>query len=133
MIGAAQGIEANSAVSVWAAVLPGVRVRAFHLEVIRTPQRMAILGLPESAEADDVAVLLADPYTFPADGFVEHTNDALGLPLVGGMATGNRGPGSTRLLLDERIFDAARSAWCSAGRSAPKRWSARAVGRSGRR
>ena len=105
VIGAAQGIEATSAVSVWAAVLPGVRVRAFHLEVIRTSAGMAILGLPEGEDADEVAVVLADPYSFPADGFVEQANDALGLPLVGGLATGNRGAGSTRLLIDGRVVD----------------------------
>ena len=105
VIGAAQGIEATSSVSVWAAVLPGVRVRAFHLEVIRTPNGMAILGLPEGEDADEVALLVADPYSFPADGFVEQANDALGLPLVGGMATGTRGPGSTRLLIDGRVVD----------------------------
>jgi small ligand-binding sensory domain FIST len=105
VIGAAQGIEATSAVSVWAAVLPGVRVRAFHLEVIRTSGGMAILGLPEGEDADEVAVVIADPYSFPADGFVEQANDALGLPLVGGLATGNRGAGSTRLLIDGRVVD----------------------------
>jgi small ligand-binding sensory domain FIST len=105
VIGAAQGVEATSAVSVWAAVLPGVRVRAFHLEVIRTEGGMAILGLPEGEEADEVAVVVADPYSFPADGFVEQANTALALPLVGGLATGNRGPGSTRLLIDGRIVD----------------------------
>jgi len=105
VIGAAQGIEATSAVSVWAAVLPGVRVRAFHLEVIRTSGGMAILGLPEGEDADEVAVVLADPYSFPADGFVEQANDAVGLPLVGGLATGNRGAGSTRLLIDGRVVD----------------------------
>jgi small ligand-binding sensory domain FIST len=105
VIGAAQGVEATSSVSVWAAVLPGVRVRAFHLEVIRTPAGMAILGLPESEDVDEVAVVLADPYSFPADGFVEQAYDLLGLPLVGGLATGNRGPGSTRLLLDGRVVD----------------------------
>jgi len=105
VIGGSQGVEAISSVSVWAAVLPGVRIRAFHLEVIRTPQGMAVLGLPEGEDADEVAVVLADPFSFPADGFVEQANDALELPLVGGMATGTRGPGSTRLLLDHRVVD----------------------------
>jgi len=105
VIGGSQGVEATSSVSVWAAVLPGVRVRAFHLEVIRTPNGMAILGLPEAEEPDAVTVVLADPFSFPADGFVEQANDALGLPIVGGMATGTRGPGSTRLLLDNRVVD----------------------------
>jgi len=105
VIGGSQGVEAASSVSVWAAVLPGVRVRAFHLEVIRTPEGMAVLGLPEGEETDEVAVVLADPFSFPADGFVEQANDALGLPIVGGMAAGNRGAGSTRLLLDNRVVD----------------------------
>ena len=105
VIGGAQGVEATSSVSVWAAVLPGVRIRAFHLEVIRTPNGMAVLGLPEGEESDEVAVVLADPFSFPADGFVEQANDALGLPLVGGMAAGVHGPGSTRLLLDHRVVD----------------------------
>jgi small ligand-binding sensory domain FIST len=64
-----------------------------------------VLGLPEGEDADEVAVVLADPFSFPADGFVEQANDALELPLVGGMATGTRGPGSTRLLLDHRVVD----------------------------
>ena len=105
VIGGAQGVEATSSVSVWAAVLPGVRIRAFHLEVIRTPNGMAVLGLPEGEESDEVAVVLADPFSFPADGFVEQANDAFGLPLVGGMAAGVHGPGSTRLLLDHRVVD----------------------------
>jgi small ligand-binding sensory domain FIST len=50
-------------------------------------------------------VVIADPYSFPADGFVEQANDALHLPLVGGLATGNRGAGSTRLLIDGRVVD----------------------------
>jgi small ligand-binding sensory domain FIST len=105
VIGGSRGVEAANSVSVWAAVLPGVRIRAFHLEVIRTPQGMAVLGLPEGQDADEVAVVFADPFSFPAEGFVEQANDALGLPLVGGMATGTRGPGSTRLLLDQRVVD----------------------------
>ena len=105
VIGDARGVEGARAVSVWAAVLPGVRIRAFHLEVIRTPQGMAILGLPEREDADQVAVVLADPYSFPVDGFVAQAGDTLGLPLVGGMASGGRGPGSTRLLLDHRVAD----------------------------
>jgi small ligand-binding sensory domain FIST len=51
----------------------------------------------------DVALLLADPWSFPADGFVAQANRALpGLPVVGGMAGGPGGAGSTRLYLDGR-------------------------------
>ena len=60
---------------------------------------------PPGEAADEVAVVIADPYSFPADGFVEQANDALGLPLVGGLATGTRGAGSTRLLIDGRVVE----------------------------
>jgi hypothetical protein len=39
-------VEGQSAVSVLAAVLPDVRLRAFHLEVLRTDAGTAVVGLP---------------------------------------------------------------------------------------
>ena len=33
-------------------------------------QGTAVVGMPERRPEDDVAILLADPYSFPADGFV---------------------------------------------------------------
>jgi len=106
VIGAGHGVEARSSVSVWAALLPGARLRSFHLEVLRAADSLAVVGMPKRAHDDVVAILLADPYSFPADGFVEQSNDALdGLPLVGGLATGPRGPGSTRLFVDGRTVD----------------------------
>ncbi|MDQ6650616.1 MAG: FIST C-terminal domain-containing protein [Actinomycetota bacterium] len=106
VIGAGRGVEAVSAVSVWAAVLPGVTLRSFHLEVLRTGDGLAVVGLPERTGQDQVVLLLADPYSFPADSFVERANDSLaGLPLVGGLAAGPRGAGSTRLFLDGRAVE----------------------------
>jgi small ligand-binding sensory domain FIST len=105
VIGGARGIEDGPAVSVFAAVLPEVRLRTFHLEVMRAEAGAAVVGLPELA-GDDVAVLLADPYSFPADGFLAQANQALpGLPVVGGLALGPRGAGSTQLLVDGRVVD----------------------------
>jgi len=106
VIGGGRGVEATSAVAVWCAVLPDVRVRTFHLEVMPASAGMAVVGLPERADDDVVAVLLADPWSFPIDGFVERSNVALGgLPLVGGLASGLRGRGSTRLFLDGQALD----------------------------
>jgi small ligand-binding sensory domain FIST len=106
VIGAGRGVEATTAVSVWAGVLPGVRVRAFHLEVMRAEAGLAVVGMPESAEDDDVAVLLADPWSFPVDGFIDRSNESLtGLPIVGGLASGAGGSGSTRLLLGDHVVD----------------------------
>lgn len=106
VIGAGRGVEGRAAVSVWAAQLPDAHVRAFHLEVMRADEGMAVVGLPERTADDSVAVLLADPYTFPADGFVSRANQALtGLAVVGGLAHGPSGPGSTRLWVDGRTYD----------------------------
>lgn len=103
VIGGGRGVEAEPAVSVLAAVLLGVRLRTFHLDVLRVPDGLTVTGLPERAPDEVAAVLLADPWTFPAEGFVERANDAVpGLPVVGGLATGPRGAGSTRLYVDGR-------------------------------
>ncbi len=104
VIGASRGVEASSSVAVWVAALPDVRVRTFHLEVMPADAGMAVVGLPERDVSDAVCLLLADPWSFPVDGFVERSNDALtGLPIVGGLASGMRGRGSTRLLVDGRV------------------------------
>ncbi len=106
VIGAGRGVEGTAAVSVWAAVLPGTRVRAFHLEVMRTPETIAVLGMPPRLDDDVVALLLADPWSFPVDGFVGRSSEALtGLPLIGGIASGGENRGETRLLVDGRVHD----------------------------
>jgi small ligand-binding sensory domain FIST len=106
VIGDERAVEASSAVSVWAAVLPRTTMRTFHLEVMRTPDNLAVVGLPEHAGESDLCLLLADPYSFPADGFVTRFNDtAVGLPVAGGMASGLLGAGGSRLLVDGRVVD----------------------------
>ena len=107
VIGGGIGVEDRSAVSVWVAVLPGATLRTFHLEVMPSEGRAAVIGMPELRNrADEVAVLLADPFSFPVEGFVSQAWDALpGLPFVGGVAHGQAGPGSTRLWVDGRTVD----------------------------
>ncbi|HEX8003901.1 MAG TPA: FIST N-terminal domain-containing protein [Mycobacteriales bacterium] len=106
VIGGEQAVESASAVAVWAGVLPRTRLRTFHLEVMRTPDSLAVVGLPERLEEADLCLLLADPYSFPADGFVTRMNDtAAGVPVAGGLASGMLGPGGTRLLVDGRVVD----------------------------
>lgn len=101
-----RAVETANAVSVWCAVLPDVRVRTFHLEVLPAEEGMAVVGMPERAPDDAVAVVLADPWSFPVDGFVSRSNEALAdLPIVGGCATGWRGRGSTRLFLNGEVID----------------------------
>jgi small ligand-binding sensory domain FIST len=107
VIGGDQGVEGVSAVSVWVGMLPGATLRTFHLEVMPTGGQAAVIGLPEREPTDDeIAVLLADPYSFPVDGFVSRAAAALdGLPFVGGLAHGLSGAGSTRLWVDGRSWE----------------------------
>lgn len=106
VIGGGHGIEDVSAVSIFVVSGPGVTVRSYHLEVIPTPESIAVVGMPEARADDQAAVLLADAYSFPVEGFVEESTATLaGLPVVGGLAVGGRGSGSTRLLIDDRVVD----------------------------
>jgi small ligand-binding sensory domain FIST len=101
VIGAGRGVENEPAVSVFAACLPGVRCTPLHLELVRTPDGAAVVGMPDRRGDDTVAVFLADPFTFPVAEFVQRSHDDLnGLPLIGGVASGPRGGGSARLFLD---------------------------------
>ncbi|MEU5880238.1 FIST N-terminal domain-containing protein [Spirillospora sp. NPDC047279] len=120
VIGAGRGVEESSAVSAWAAVLPGARLETFRLETLRMgaapageaeegeippEERLIVVGMPDGNDDDVVGVLLADPYTFPVDAFVERSDEAMpGLPLVGGMAEGG-GRGGTRVFVNGEIFD----------------------------
>ncbi|MCZ3389705.1 MAG: FIST C-terminal domain-containing protein [Actinomycetia bacterium] len=106
VIGGGHGIEDVSAVSVFVAGGEGLSVRSFHLEVMPTPESIAVVGLPPLEPDDQVAIVLADAYSFPVEGFVEQSAQSLGgLPVAGGLAVGGQGSGSTRLLIDGRVVD----------------------------
>lgn len=106
VIGGGRGVEQTGAVAAWAAVLPGVRIRPFELGVVRADGELGVIGFPDQRPDDEVAILLADPYTFPISPFLEQCNDTVpSLPVVGGLATASGGPGSVRLFLDGRVLD----------------------------
>jgi len=116
------GNPAGNAVAVWAARLPGTRVRPFRLHSHRVNRpfeaepetvpggaplggTMAVAGLPDPWPDERVALLFADPYSFPVDGFLSRCNAALPqLPFVGGLAPGPAGYGSARLLLGAEAY-----------------------------
>jgi small ligand-binding sensory domain FIST len=119
VIGDGRGQERGPAVAVWAAALPGARIRAFRLAADGPDTESAdgdgdgdgdelssVGGLPKVARDDRVAALLVDPYTFPIAAFLDRCNTALpGFPLVGGLASGPGGPGANRLFCNGEVFD----------------------------
>lgn len=106
VIGAGRGVEEQGAVSVWAARLPGVTLTPFRLDVVPEEDHLAVVGMHEPTAFDRAALLLANPYEFPTQSFVEQSTTALGgLPLVGGLADGMRGQDSVRLFLEGEVAD----------------------------
>ncbi|MFI7444377.1 FIST signal transduction protein [Nonomuraea indica] len=105
VIGDGQGVELTPAVSAWAARLGEARLTTFALETLNAEDKFVVVGLPERSPDDHVAILLADPYSFPTDAFVERSAEVLGeLPLIGGLANGMHGRGSVRLFADGEIY-----------------------------
>lgn len=103
-------IENEPALSLWAARLPGVALHSMHLQFARTPDGGTVTGWPDDMPAQWPAgaalLLLADPFTFPADRLIERLNDDRpGTVVLGGMASGAVAPGENRLLAGPRIFD----------------------------
>jgi len=108
IIGGAQEAEGVPALSLTAASLPGVEVRAFHLEMTGMPGEeeaagwRRLVGVP--AEARPKLILLADPFTIDAEGMVAGLDRAYpGGLKVGGLVSGGRRPGEHRLLLGRRV------------------------------
>ena len=68
VLGAGQAVEGQPAVSVWVVSAPELRLRSFHLEVIRTDTAMTVVGMPELEDAS-AGLLLVDPWTLPRRWF----------------------------------------------------------------
>src|SRR5256885_2852004 len=107
VIGGTREVEDAPAVAAWAATLPGVTVRPFTLTYSEEDEHGVFDGLEEvpTRAPDSVLVMLADPYTFPAHLLLDHLNEnAPGLPVVGGMASGGIVAGRTRLIADDEVL-----------------------------
>jgi small ligand-binding sensory domain FIST len=106
VIGGGHGRENGPAVSAWAAVLPGVRITPYRLDVTRIGDSLHIGGLPQPVSDDRVAAMLVDPYTFPVAPFLERGNAvAPGFPLVGGLAGAAGGAGANRLFYNGEVLE----------------------------
>jgi len=106
--GGAREIESEPAVSLWLGAGLGP-VETFAMEYVRTPSGGAYGGylFPSEpyGESQGAHLLIADPYTFPADGLLAHLNDkAPGAVVMGGMASASLAPRQSRLFLDNRVL-----------------------------
>jgi small ligand-binding sensory domain FIST len=106
VVGGDREVEEGPAVAVWLASLPEP-VETFHMEFVRTSTGGVFGGYRFEEAGRDPYLLIADPFTFPADHLLRHVNERLpGTVVMGGMASGGLGPGDTRLFVDDRVVDA---------------------------
>ena len=110
VIGGEREIEQSPALSLWVSrwVRP-VAMAPCHLILERTADGPSLFGWPDEltgAGGDTAVLLLGDPFTFPIDLFLRRVNeDAPGVRVLGGMASGIHGPGECRLLFQDGVKD----------------------------
>jgi small ligand-binding sensory domain FIST len=96
-------IEDGPAVAVWLA--SGLAAETFQLDFVRTGSGGVLTGYRFDRTAHDLHLLLPDPYTFPSSLLIEHLNtDLPGTTVVGGVVSGGRVPGDTRLFRDHDVL-----------------------------
>jgi small ligand-binding sensory domain FIST len=104
VVGGDREVEGEPAVSVWLGAFPEP-VETFHMTYLRTESGGVFGGWTFPQDGDgSTHLLVADPFSFPADALLRHLNDLPSRPVVvGGMASGGSGPGETTLFLDDRV------------------------------
>lgn len=104
VVGGSREVEDEPGVSVMAAGFSAARITPVRLQVEPTPDGPAVTGWPQGAN-EGTLVGLADPFTFPGDGFLHRLNQDLpAVAAIGGLASAAQGPGGNRLALDDDVF-----------------------------
>jgi small ligand-binding sensory domain FIST len=106
VIGTARELEGTPAMSLLATSLPDGRARVHHLSVHDAGDGPAVEMPSDLVPAPgEPMLLLADPYTFPADAFLEGVSARFdGAVAVGGLASGGSGPGRHALVCGRRVM-----------------------------
>jgi small ligand-binding sensory domain FIST len=105
IVGNDREIENSPALSLWLARWHRpIEQLAFHLTLEETSEGYDLLGWPDALEhakpAESAMLLLGDPYSFPADQFLQQVNDNhAGVRVMGGMSSGAPEPGRGALLV----------------------------------
>lgn len=105
VIAGSREVEEQSAVAVWAGKFAGT-VSTIRLEARQAPDGVIKIDELSNAEAHTL-ILLADPFSFPAELAVDAWSTSRpDLQIIGGLASGANTPNGNRFLLDDQIYDA---------------------------
>jgi small ligand-binding sensory domain FIST len=101
VLGRGREAEYEPAVSLWLGSGLGP-VETFSMEFLSTRSGGAYCGYNFHTGTH---LMVCDPYTFPVDSLLSHLNEHVpGALVMGGVASGARGPGQSRLFLDDRVL-----------------------------
>ncbi len=104
VVGEGREVEESPAVSVWLAAMREPPT-TFHVSFQAMTGGGQFSGWPEGDEPGSY-LLLADPFTFPAEPFLGALRErSSGTVVMGGMASGGAGPGGTRLFRDREVHE----------------------------
>jgi small ligand-binding sensory domain FIST len=108
LIGCGREVEGGPGVVLFAGVLPGVEMRGFRLQCEQTPDGFCFplepTGLLREIPATAGILLIGEPFSMPMDNYLRRFNeDHPGVGVVGGMASGGRGPGENVVMLDDAV------------------------------
>ena len=102
VIGGHRELERGPGVAAWAACLPGVDIQTFHSTSERE-EGIDPASIPD-LEGAELAIVLADPFGFPAHNLLTVINERHpGVPLVGGLATGAGRADTQALIIDDDV------------------------------
>jgi small ligand-binding sensory domain FIST len=117
VLGRGRELESGTAVAVWAAAFgEGMTASAFHAELADDASLVEtalaagesapeLVGLP-SLERSSGVLMLADPYSFPAEAALEMLGaDAPDVPVLGAIASARTTGGGGALFLGERVHE----------------------------
>ena len=105
VVGPHREVERTAAVSLFAARTGPVLALGLEAATPAEGEELAVAGWPEELSfAPEALVLVADPFSFPTEGFLDWVASRYpGLPVIGGMASAAQAPGGNRLSLGRRV------------------------------
>jgi small ligand-binding sensory domain FIST len=106
VIAGAEELETVPAITVWAAVLPGVNLHPLRSSFSPTHDQFHLSGWPAPGTEAEAFLLLADPFTAPIQGILGILDERYpGTKAVGGLAGGGQEAGLNRLVLNDQVLD----------------------------
>ena len=103
VVGDNREVEDGPALSLWSAHLGEAVIEPFAMAIAHTEEGNTTLGMPAIGDDTRAVLLLGEPYTFPEDALSQLNEVRPGTPIIGGMASGSRGPGRHALILNGEV------------------------------